>query len=338
MSFSFSMFLEFVEDTDHDDVAVSKESDVMSPHPRSEVPDSFDAHHVHINPTDYNQNNVPGSPGESISAFPLATAPPLEETSQTSTNHLPSEQGTAQTTSNQPLEEPVQGHTINLGTFPHTVPTLPGQITPEQSTHVETIPSQTTSQESVPEKSTPVLGTPEISTPVLSTSVEYPSISATPLEHSKTGETIVTIPSLEASSNHIKAGSVLIKLPSKHLHLDSKGIKINSTLVNGTVLKINGSLYLVKGSLTKLPKTKSAHANKLVGSLVAGVALKDSNEHLVNGTKAGVTTDGDGDMFSYDGTSLTTLEDKPFDAHVIKVKVKSEEQKNPPKKKLAGMS
>ncbi len=258
-----------------------------------------------------------------MSAFPLATsAPPLEQTGQPSTNQLPLEQNLDQTISNQPLEETAQGQTTNPGTLSHTVQTIPGEIPPEQSAHVETIPTQTTSEQSIPENSTPV---------------EYPSISATPLEHSKTGETIITMPALETSGNNIKTGIVLVKLPSKDLHHDSKATKINSKVVNGTVIKINGTLYLVKGSLTKLPKTKSAHANKLVGSLLAGVASRDSNEHLVNGTKAGVTTDGDGEMFSYDGTALTTLKDKPFDAHVIKVKVNSKEQK-PPKKKLSGMS
>ena len=275
---------------------------------------------------------MPGSPGESITAFPLATRPPpLEQ------NHQPPlEQGPGQTMTTHPLEGTPQGHTTHTGTFPQTVQTIPaqptqeqstvpGQVTPEHSAHVENSPKQTASPQSIPEKGTHVL----------STEVEYPSISPTPLEHSKSGENVVILPALETSMNNIKTGTVLIKLPSKDLHRDSKGTKINSKVVNGTVIKINGTLYLVKGSLTKLPKTKSANANKLVGSLIADVAPKKSNEHLVNGTKVGITTDGE--MFSYDGTASTTLEDKPFNAHVIKVKVKSKEQKNS-MKKLPGMS
>jgi hypothetical protein len=330
---SLNFHIEFVEETQHNDVTGSKKSITTSPHPRSEVPNSFDAPHVHINPTVYDEDNVPGSPGESISAFPLATSsPPLEQS-----NQAPLEQGPHQIITTHPLEGPPQGHTTHPGTFPHTVQTIPGQvtpeqntipgqITPEQSTHVVNIPTQTTSQQSTPEKGTHVL----------STEVEYPSISATPLEHSKSGQKVVTVPVLETSINKIKPGTVLIELPSKDLHLDRKGAKVNSKVKNGTVVKINGTLYLVKGSLTKLAKTKSAHANELVGSLLAGVAPKVSNEHVVNGTKAGITNDGE--MFSYDGTASTTLEDKPFDAHIIKVKVKNEEQKNPPIKKLPGMS
>jgi hypothetical protein len=328
--YSLHFHIEFVEETQHNDVTGSKKSITTSPHPRSEVPNSFDAPHVHINPTVYNEDNAPGSPGESISAFPLATSsPPLEQS-----NQAPLEQGPHQIITTHPLEGPPQEHTTHPGTFPHTVQTIPGQvtpeqstipgqitpeqstipgqITPEQSTHVVNIPTQTTSQQSTPEKGTHVL----------STEVEYPSISATPLEPSKSGQKVVTVPVLETSINKIKPGTVLIELPSKDLHLDRKGAKVNSKVMNGTVVKINGTLYLVKGSLTKLAKTKSAHANELVGSLLAGVA--------------GITSDGE--MFSYDGTASTTLEDKPFDAHIIKVKVKNEEQKNPPIKKLPGMS
>ena len=323
----FILFIEFVEDSDNDDVTVA------SAHPRSEVPNSFDAPHVHINPTVYNQDNVPGSPGESISAFPLAKSPPpLEQSaSQTPTGH---EQGPSLTTNNQPLEETVQGQVTYPGTLPQTVEATTGKINPAPNIHVETIPPQTNSQQSLPEKSTPEISTPEKSTPDLSTPLESSSIAAFPLAHSKTGETIITIPALETSGGTNKAGTVLVKLPSKNLRLDGKGTKINSTVVNGTIIKINGTLYVVKGILTKLPK--SAHANKLVGSLLAGIALKNSNERVVNASTSGVTT-ADGEMFSYDGISSTTLEDKPFDARVIKVKVKSKEQSNPPKKKLAGM-
>lgn len=294
------------------------------------MPNSFDAPHVHINPTEYNQNNVPGSPGESISAFPLATSPPpLEQSAgQTPTTQ---ELGPSPTTNNQPLEETVQGQITYPGTLPQTVGAATEKIAPAPNIHVETIPPQTTPPQHLPEKITPEKITPEKSIPELSTPVEYPSISAFPLAHSKSGETIITLPALEAN----KAGTVLVKLPSKNLRLDSKGTKINSTVVNGTVIKINGTLYVVKGSLTKLPK--SAHANKLVGSLLAGIASRDSNEHVVNASTTGVTT-ADGEMFSYDGISSTTLEDKPFDARVIKIKVKSKQQSNPPIKKLAGMS
>lgn len=308
------------------------------------MPNSFDAAHVHINPTEYDQNNVPGSPGESISAFPLATsAPPLEESaSQTASTQEPRP---SPTTNNHPLEETVQGQVTYPETLPHTVETNSGKIIPAPNTHVETIPPQTTPQQSLPEKttpeistpeiSTPEVSTPEISTPELSTPVEFPSISASPLAHSKSGQTVVAIPALETSGGANKAGTVLVRLPSKNLRLDGKGTKLNSTVLNGTVIKINGTLYVVKGILTKLPK--SDHANKLVGSLVAGVTLKDSQEHVVNASTTGVTT-ADGELFSYDGISSTTLEDKPFDARVIKVKVKSKEQSDLPKEKLTGMS
>ena len=339
--------LEVIEDTEQDDVTGSSRSDVTAtlPHTRSEVPNSFDAPHVHINPTEYNQDNMPGSPGESISAFPLATsAPPLEQP-QTSSNQLP-EQSTGQTTGNQPLEETAQGEIIYSGTS-HTVETttgesIPVQSIPAESTHVEAVPSQTASQENVIGQNNPVLTTPEKSVPVKGTPTEYPSISATPLEHSKPGETIVTIPTLGTSSSSNHGVPVLVKLPSKNLHLDGKTTKINSTVVNGTVIKINGTLYLIKGSLTKLPKPKLTHANKLVGSLLAGVAPKDSNEHLIDNSNAGITTndddDNNGEIFRYDGTASTTLEDKPFDAHVIKqVKIENKKLKKPPKKKLTGL-
>ena len=328
-NFILILLVEFVEDAEDDDVTAAHRSDVTiaSAHPRSEVPNSFDAAHVHINPTEYDQNNVPGSPGESISAFPLATsAPPLEESaSQTAATQEP---GPSPATNNQPLEETVQGQVTYPGTLPHTVETNSGKIIPAPNTHVETIPPQTTPQQSLPEKTTPEISTPELSTPV-----EFPSISAFPLAHSKSGQTIVAIPALETSGGTNKAGTVLVRLPSKNLRLDGKGTKLNSTVLNGTVIKINGTLYVVKGILTKLPK--SAHANKLVGSLVAGVALKNGNEHVVNASTTGVTT-VDGELFSYDGISSTTLEDRPFDARVIKVK--SKEQSDLPKKKLTGMS
>ena len=297
------------------------------------MPNSFDAPHVHINPTEYNQDNVPGSPGESISAFPLATsAPPLEQnTVQTTGSEPPLEQ----TTSSNPVLETTTGQS-NPGTYSHTV-----DITPEQGTHVqpvETVSVQTTSQ-SIPDINTPLGGNQGESTPELNTPVEYPSIAATPMKHKPSETNIITLPVIEILSAGSKVvAPVLVKLPTKGLHLDRKGPKINSTVVNGTVVKINGTLYLVRGSLTKL--TKSAHANKLVGSMIAGVAPKNTNEHLVNAAQAGVTTDDgddDGEMFSYDGTSSTTLEDKPFDAHVIKMNVKNKKLKTPPKKKLTGM-
>ena len=276
----FLCLVEFDEDIDEDDVSRSSEVTNESPRPRSELPNSFDAPHVHINPPEYNQENIPGSPGESISAFPLATSPaPLEESaSQTSNNQVPLEE-TAPGQSTPGHVYAGHAETVPSEAFP--VHSSPGKSIPEQSIHVETIPSQTISEQSTSEHSTPV---------------EYPSISATPLKGSKSGATIVAIPAVDTSSSPNKGGTVLIKLPLQDDHHHGNK-KIKPKIVKGTVLKINGTLYLVKGTLTKLPHSKAAHANQIVGGLLADVISKHSHEHLVNDTEVGVTANGgDGEI------------------------------------------
>ncbi|XP_046842033.1 uncharacterized protein LOC124436153 [Xenia sp. Carnegie-2017] len=136
--------------------------------------------------------------------------------------------------------------------------------------------------------------------------MNQPYPPATTLEN-KPGPTIVVVPSLNAGNIDNKGGSVLVKLPSKDLlSNDVESTEFNSSASNDTVLKINGTLYLLKGSLTKLPQSKPARANQLVGSLLAGVAPKESGDDLINGSEVGLTQ---GKLMSYEGKTSTILDD-----------------------------
>ena len=257
------------------DTALPRSDITSSPQARSEDKDPFNAPHSHINPSDYNQDNIPGSPGESISAFPLATdAPPLEEPAgQTSTEQHPLEEtaGQSPVTSSSP--------DVNQQNTPGTYPDVPSAGTDEGPGHVDN--GQTGGE----------------------------TIASIPAIDNKNNRNDETVPSPSSEKQRFPGDG-------SYLGSDSPLVDGNFTNVNGTVININGTVYFVNGTLTKVNKTK-AKDQELTNTVIEGMLndvksiSRDSSEHVINDTQAGVTTDGPaGQLYSYDGTSSTTYNDQ----------------------------
>ena len=198
-----------------------------------------------------------------------------------------------------PTNLPLETTPIGISTYPGHLPS-PVDVASGGSVPV----GQTIDSAAIPSS----LGTspPIVTPPVVNAPMNQPYPPATTLEN-KPGPNIVVVPSLNAGNIDNKGGSVLVKLPSKDLlSNDVESTEFNSSASNDTVLKINGTLYLLKGSLTKLPQSKPARANQLVGSLLAGVAPKESGDDLINGSEVGLTQ---GKVMSYKGKTSTILDD-----------------------------